>query len=457
MPIEHSRNLAPWIGAAAAAATAIAVVDGTAPAALAAAAVTVLVSAQVWFAAELAVSSPIGTRLMPALAAGLLLVVGYGCGGPSLLALAISVQLAAGLTLAPLEALVVVVLTVAFAGGGRAVQAPQEAWMSGIVLLFIGGMLLRTIVNATSASEVKGMATDPGTSSRDPLTGKTRIELELLKQDFNLLASQLRHEKSSRRSAEEQVLTALRVKEAFLATMSHELRTPLNQIIGYSEILLEDSEAPEVDSNEVQGDISKIHRAAMNLVEIVENVLDQSQLEAGNSSVTPESVNIVELVEKLASSYAAQASQRSNTLRLRCPDDIGEIYTDRKKLHTILKNLLSNACKFTENGTLRLAVERDKSSPTPQVVFSVSDTGIGISPEDMTRLFRPFLQVDGSTTRRFDGAGLGLAVSRQFCTMLHGELLAESTVGSGSTFIVRLPEVWIPAHDAGMLIKSIGV
>lgn len=195
----------------------------------------------------------------------------------------------------------------------------------------------------------------------------------------------------------------------------------------------------------------------MNLVEIVENVLDQSQLEAGVSSVQPEPVDIAELVDGLAHSYAAQACLRANTLRLRCPDDIGVICTDRTKLHTILKNLLSNACKFTENGTIRLAVEMDNASVVPEIVFSVSDTGIGISSEDMQRLFRPFLQVDGSTTRRFDGAGLGLAVSHQFCTMLNGRLTAASEPGAGSTFTVRLPVQWVDLRGAGALVKSIGV
>jgi len=286
------------------------------------------------------------------------------------------------------------------------------------------------------------------------LTGPTRLEVHRLRHELDLMTSQLRREASSRQSAEERLIEAFRAKETFLATMSHELRTPLSQIIGYSELLIE--EAEDGASAELTGEVSRIHQAAMNLFDIIGNALDQSEINAGKVAVDPEPVEPLPFTEQLTQSFAAQARARGNTLRLRCPEGLAPIVTDRGKLHTILRNLLNNACKFTEGGTIRLSVALDASSPTPTYVFAVRDTGIGIRPEDMARLFQPFAQVDGSRTRRFDGAGLGLAVSRHFAAILGGELLAESTPGQGSTFTLRLPQAWLDLRSAGVIVRSFG-
>ncbi len=284
------------------------------------------------------------------------------------------------------------------------------------------------------------------------VAGPTRVELNRIKGELDRATSLLREAERSRQDTESKLLEAFRIKEAFLATMSHELRTPLNQIIGYSELLIEEVE--DTDPTELRGDVSRIQEAAKNLFDIIANVLEQSQIESGALTTNPEPIEVDELVERLLYPFATQARSRNNTLRLRCPNDIGVIVSDIDKLQTILKNLLSNACKFTQNGTIRLSVERIVEQDKPIYAFVVSDTGIGIEPSEMERLFRPFEQADPSTTRRFDGAGLGLAVSRNLAVILGGTLTAESQPGKGSRFELRIPQDWESVDDADLIVRS---
>ena len=228
---------------------------------------------------------------------------------------------------------------------------------------------------------------------------------------------------------------ANRTKSSFLANMSHELRTPLNAIIGYSEILQED--AADKDDKEPIEDLQKIESAGRHLLGLINNILDLSKIEAGKMDVFIEPVDIQALIKEVLSIVKPLTDKSENVIEVICPADIGSFRSDQTKVKQCLLNLLSNANKFTSKGTLTLTVAREGSS---RVCFRVSDTGVGMTEEQLGRLFQAFSQADASTTKRFGGTGLGLAITKHFCTMLGGDVTVESTPGKGSTFIIRLPD-----------------
>jgi len=228
---------------------------------------------------------------------------------------------------------------------------------------------------------------------------------------------------------------ANRTKSGFLANMSHELRTPLNAIIGYSEILQED--AADKDDKAPIEDLQRIESAGRHLLGLINNILDLSKIEAGKMDVFIENVDIPALVKEVLSIVKPLADKSENAIDLICPADIGGLRSDQTKVKQCLLNLLSNANKFTSKGTLTLTVVREADT---RVCFRVSDTGIGMTPEQLGRLFQAFSQADASTTKRFGGTGLGLAITKHFCTMLGGDVTVESTPGTGSTFAIRLPD-----------------
>jgi signal transduction histidine kinase/CheY-like chemotaxis protein len=228
---------------------------------------------------------------------------------------------------------------------------------------------------------------------------------------------------------------ANRTKSSFLANMSHELRTPLNAIIGYSEILQED--AADKDDKAPIDDLKRIESAGRHLLGLINNILDLSKIEAGKMDVFIEEVDIQALVKEVLSIVKPLADKNENLIEVVCPPDIGSFRSDQTKVKQCLLNLLSNANKFTSKGTLTLTVAREAGS---QVRFRVSDTGIGMTKEQLGRLFEAFSQADASTTKRFGGTGLGLAITKHFCTMLGGDVTVESAAGSGSTFTIGLPD-----------------
>ena len=228
---------------------------------------------------------------------------------------------------------------------------------------------------------------------------------------------------------------ANRTKSSFLANMSHELRTPLNAIIGYSEILQED--AADKGDKEPIDDLQKIESAGRHLLGLINNILDLSKIEAGKMDVFIEAVDIQALVKEVLSIVKPLADKNENVIEVICPADIGSFRSDQTKVKQCLLNLLSNANKFTSKGTLTLTVAREGGS---RVCFRVSDTGVGMTKEQLGRLFQAFSQADASTTKRFGGTGLGLAITKHFCTMLGGDVTVESTPGTGSTFTIRLPD-----------------
>ena len=230
---------------------------------------------------------------------------------------------------------------------------------------------------------------------------------------------------------------ASRHKSEFLANMSHELRTPLNAIIGYSEMLQEEAEDQHAES--FIPDLRRIHAAGKHLLELINAVLDLSKIEAGKMELYLESFEVAPLVRDVAAVLEPLAQKNANRVEVECPPGVGAMRADLTKLRQALFNLLSNACKFTERGTVSLVVTRQASAEGDTIVFAVSDTGIGMTPEQMTRLFEEFGQADASTTRRYGGTGLGLALSRRLCRMMGGDIMVASEAGRGSTFTIRLP------------------
>ncbi|MGH7307670.1 MAG: ATP-binding response regulator, partial [Candidatus Rokuibacteriota bacterium] len=260
-----------------------------------------------------------------------------------------------------------------------------------------------------------------------------------------------------------QLEVADRHKSEFLANMSHELRTPLNAIIGYSEMLQED--AADLGAEQFTDDLHKINAAGKHLLELINAVLDLSKIEAGKMELYLETFDVAGLVRDIAAVIQPLAAKNTNRLDVRCPDEIGTMRADLTKVRQALFNLLSNACKFTERGTISLAVAREELDGQGWMVFSVSDTGIGMTPEQLTRLFEVFSQADAATTRRFGGTGLGLALSRRLCRMMGGDVTVESEAGRGSTFTIRLPvhvaesaeeEAAAPAAPAERALTGVG-
>jgi GAF domain-containing protein/CheY-like chemotaxis protein len=230
---------------------------------------------------------------------------------------------------------------------------------------------------------------------------------------------------------------ASRHKSEFLANMSHELRTPLNAIIGYSEMLEED--AADLDGGRLVPDLQKINAAGKHLLELINAVLDLSKIEAGKMDLYVEEFEVARLIQDIAAVIRPLAEKNGNRLEVAEDTAAGTMRADMTKLRQALFNLLSNACKFTERGIVSLRASRDTVENEDWLTFRVSDTGIGMTPEQMTRLFQEFSQADAATTRRFGGTGLGLALSRRLCRMMGGDVTVESEPGRGSTFTIRLP------------------
>jgi signal transduction histidine kinase len=226
---------------------------------------------------------------------------------------------------------------------------------------------------------------------------------------------------------------ANRAKSEFLATMSHELRTPLTAIIGYGELLADGITGPVTGEQSHQ--LGRIKASAMHLLGLIDEVLTFARLEAGRETVRPEPVDVRGAVKSAAELVAPMADAKGLALRVDAPAGRVRMDADPGKLHQILVNLLSNAVKFTDAGAVELSAE----APDGTVVFRVRDTGIGIPPEQLERIFEPFTQVESSPTRRFGGTGLGLSVSRRLARLMGGDLAAESVPGEGSAFTLVLP------------------
>ena len=227
-------------------------------------------------------------------------------------------------------------------------------------------------------------------------------------------------------------------KSQFLANMSHELRTPLNAIIGYSEMLQEDAE--DLGQTDFLADLQKIQAAGKHLLGLINDVLDLSKIEAGKIDLFHETFDLMTVINDIISTVQPLVKKQNNILKTVIDDNLGDMHTDFTKLHQILLNLLSNAAKFTEQGTIRFKVSHQiQKDGKKWFTFHIADDGIGMTDEQQDKIFQPFIQADGSTTRRHGGTGLGLAISKQFVDMMGGTIQVESEFGQGSTFTLYLP------------------
>ena len=261
----------------------------------------------------------------------------------------------------------------------------------------------------------------------------TYADITELKQREAELAGLVHELEVARDAAQE----ASRTKSSFLANMSHELRTPLNAIIGVTEMLEED--AREFKREDEIEPLGRVQRAARHLLALINDILDLSKIEAGKMDLVLESFPVATLISDAVHTVEAIASKNGNRIVVNCPDAVGSIYADQIRVRQALMNLVSNAAKFTSNGTVTVSAARKWTPDGEQVEFAVADTGIGMSPDQLAKLFQEFSQADSSTTRKYGGTGLGLAISRRFCQMMGGDISVESELGRGSKFLIELP------------------
>jgi signal transduction histidine kinase/DNA-binding response OmpR family regulator len=237
--------------------------------------------------------------------------------------------------------------------------------------------------------------------------------------------------------AKQGALEATKAKSNFLANMSHELRTPMNAILGYSEMLMEDAE--DQGQEDFIPDLQKIHTAGKHLLGLINEILDLSKIEAGKMELFLESFDVAGMINEVASTLKPLVDKNANTLQVHLAPDLGAMHADLTKVRQSLFNLLSNASKFTEKGTITLDAEPVFKDGARWIAFRVADTGIGMTPEQLDKLFQPFVQADASTSRKYGGTGLGMTITQLFIKMMGGEMNVASEPGAGTTFTVLLP------------------
>ncbi len=238
---------------------------------------------------------------------------------------------------------------------------------------------------------------------------------------------------AARREAED----ASKAKSQFLASMSHELRTPLNAIIGYSEMVQEEVE--ELGAQSLAADVTRIRTAGRHLLALINDILDLSKIEAGKMELHLETFDLAQLVDEIVATVQPLIEKNANRLELQCPPRIGTMHADLTKVRQMVLNLLSNAAKFTDHGTITLGLDRESAASGDAIMLRVRDSGIGMTPAQMDRLFEAFSQADAATAAKYGGTGLGLTITKHFAQMMGGDVTVDSRPGEGSTFTIRLP------------------
>ncbi|SEC63066.1 Signal transduction histidine kinase [Rhizobiales bacterium GAS191] len=271
----------------------------------------------------------------------------------------------------------------------------------------------------------------------------TWTDITVLKQREDELAGMVQQLQTAR----DQAMEASRTKSSFLANMSHELRTPLNAIIGVTEMLRED--ARDFDRKDEIEPLDRVLRAARHLLALINDILDLSKIEAGRMEVHIESFSVTALINDVVKTIEPMAAKNGNHVIVNCSPPIDLMFADQMRVRQALLNLASNAVKFTENGTVTITAQQQDDKGAEWVTIAVADTGIGMTPEQMGKLFQEFSQADSSTTRKYGGTGLGLAISRRFCQMQGGDVTVESEPGRGSIFTIRLPKNGGAAEEPG--------
>ncbi|MEG4068552.1 ATP-binding protein [Microcoleus sp. Pol11C2] len=325
--------------------------------------------------------------------------------------------------------------------------------MAAILAAYTSGAIARSLEATTLIAQ--RVTEESNFDLQVPVT--TSDEVGMLAISLNELIQRVGEYTEELHEAKVAAEAANRSKSAFLANMSHELRTPLNAIINYSEMLQED--AQDSGSEDFLPDLEKIQTAGKHLLDMISDILDISKIEAGHVTLYLENFDVATMIEEVMTTAQPLVEKKGNALALKTKGELGTMYADQPKVRQILLNLLSNAAKFTEKGVITIGVERmkiEKSRPTKPnknndfqsgsnytsqvLMFRVSDTGIGMTDEQLEQIFKPFTQADASTTRKYGGTGLGLTISQRLCQILGGEISVESEDGKGSTFIVSLPE-----------------
>lgn len=320
-------------------------------------------------------------------------------------------------------------------------------------LLFVGfviSFLLQKLVSRP-LQELRSAAIRIGAGELGaPVNVNSRDEIGELGAAFRSMGQSLSNSTQELETKSDQLTEALRTaenasqaKSAFLANMSHELRTPLNAIIGYSEMMLED--AQDEGAEERISDLQKVRGSGRHLLGLINDVLDISKIEAGKIELCNEPVDLSDVLLEVESTATPLMQANDNRFNIVQPDSIGWVECDKQRLSQILLNLLSNAAKFTENGDIDLTVER---SGDGWIRFAVRDTGIGMTAEQIDRLFQPFVQADSSIAQKYGGTGLGLSISLRFVEMMGGRFTVESEPGEGSCFTLWLPDIKTAVHDS---------
>jgi signal transduction histidine kinase len=228
-------------------------------------------------------------------------------------------------------------------------------------------------------------------------------------------------------------------KSQFLANMSHELRTPLNAIIGLTDMMV--SNAARFGTEKALEPLRRVLGGGRHLLALINDILDLSKIEAGRMELNLASFSLAPVIDEVVKTIEPLAAKNGNQVAVHCDGEIGTMYADQMRLRQALLNLMSNANKFTERGTITIDAHHQQENGGDWIALAVKDTGIGMTPEQMGKLFQDFSQADSSTTRKYGGTGLGLAISRRFCQMMGGDITVESEVGRGSTFTIRLPRI----------------